>query len=163
MTLSRERLVKGLKAFGRLRIQTSHASIICYSALLLILFIAFTIRVLPIRWEIPAGTMRLNEFDPYYQFSITNKMVQDGVFSPYLENDGKGWINYQQWYPDGLRMGRSLPSLPMTAAILYTVISWLGVNIDLMAFCSLMGGRGSLMDFISSCDKPYLVTPFAET
>ncbi|MBN1358359.1 glycosyltransferase family 39 protein [Candidatus Bathyarchaeota archaeon] len=133
----KERLVNGLKSFGRLRIQTNHASIICYSALLLILFIAFTIRVLPIRWEIPTGTLRLNEFDPYYQFSLTNKMVQDGLFSPYLENDGQGWINYQQWYPGGLDMFNSLPSLPMTAAVLYTIISWLGVNVDLMAFCSL--------------------------
>jgi dolichyl-diphosphooligosaccharide--protein glycosyltransferase len=105
--------------------------------LLLILFIAFTIRVLPIRWEIPTGNVKLNEFDPYYQFSLTNKMVQDGLFSPYLENDGKGWINYQQWYPGGLDMSRSLPSLPMTAAALYTIISWLGVNVDLMAFCSI--------------------------
>ena len=133
----KERLVNGLKSFGRLRIQTNHASIICYSALLLILFIAFTIRVLPIRWEIPTGTVRLNEFDPYYQFSLTNKMVQDGLFSPYLENDGRGWINYQQWYPGGLDMSNSLPSLPMTAAVLYTIISWLGVNVDLMAFCSI--------------------------
>jgi dolichyl-diphosphooligosaccharide--protein glycosyltransferase len=133
----KERLVNGLKAFGKLRIQTGHASIICYSTLLLILFIAFTIRVLPIRWEIPTGDVRLNEFDPYYQFSLTNKMVRDGLLSPYLENGGQGWINYQQWYPDGLDMSRSLPALPMTAAILYSIISWLGVNVDLMAFCSI--------------------------
>ncbi len=135
--MSKEQLVKGFRIFGRLRIQTSHAAIICYSALLLILFIAFTIRVLPIRWEIPTGNLRLNEFDPYYQFSLTNKMVQDGLFSPFLENNGQGWINYQQWYPGGLDMSRSLPSLPMTAAVLYTIISWLGVNVDLMAFCSI--------------------------
>ena len=135
--MSKEQLVKGLRVFGRLRIHTSHAAIICYSALLLILFIAFTIRVLPIRWEIPTGNLKLNEFDPYYQFSLTNKMVQDGLFAPFLENDGQGWINYQQWYPGGLDMSRSLPSLPMTAAVLYTIISWLGVNVDLMAFCSI--------------------------
>ena len=132
----KERLVNSLKVFGRLRIQTSHASIICYSALLLILFIAFTIRILPIRWEIPTGDVLLNEFDPYYQFSLTNKMVQDGLFSPYLENDGRGWINHQQWYPWGLDMYNSLPALPMTAAILYSIISWLGVNIKLMTFAS---------------------------
>jgi len=134
---AKERLVNGFKAFGQLRIQTSHTSIICYSALLLILFIAFTVRVLPIRWEIPSGTLRLNEFDPYYQFTLTNRMVQNGLFSPYLENNGKGWVNYQQWYPGGLNMGRSLPALPMTAAILYSIISWLGVNIDLMSFAAL--------------------------
>ncbi|TRO48417.1 hypothetical protein E2P60_01055 [Candidatus Bathyarchaeota archaeon] len=132
-----KRLANSLKSFGRLRIQTNHASIICYSALFLILFTAFTIRVLPIRWEIPTGNVKLNEFDPYYQFSLTNKMVQDGLLSPYFENNGRGWINYQQWYPGGLDMSRSLPSLPMTAAVLYSIISWLGVNVDLMAFCSM--------------------------
>jgi len=34
-------------------------------------------------------------------------------------------------------MAQSLPSLPMTAAVLYSIISWLGVNVDLMMFCSL--------------------------
>jgi dolichyl-diphosphooligosaccharide--protein glycosyltransferase len=34
-------------------------------------------------------------------------------------------------------MAASLPSLPMTAAVLYSIVSWLGVNVDLMAFCSL--------------------------
>ena len=134
-TLAKERLVNGLKAFGRLRIQTSHASIICYSALLLILFVAFTIRVLPIRWEISSGTMRLNEFDPYYQFSLTRYMVQNGLLSPYWPTP---WINTQQWYPDGLGMYSSLPALPMTAAVLYSIISFLGVNVDLMAFCSFL-------------------------
>ena len=92
---------------------------------------------MPIRWEIPTGTVRLNEFDPYYQFSLTNHMVQNGLLSPYLENGGQGWRNYQQWYPGGLDMSSSLPSLPMTAAVLYSIISWLGVNVDLMTFCSI--------------------------
>ncbi|MBM4400744.1 MAG: hypothetical protein FJ045_02210, partial [Crenarchaeota archaeon] len=85
--------------------------------MLLILFIAFTIRVLPIRWEIPTGTVRLNEFDPYYQYSLTRHMVQNGLLSPYWPTP---WINTQQWYPDGLNMASSLPALPMTAAILYS-------------------------------------------
>jgi len=101
----------------------------------LILFIAFTIRVLPIRWEIPTGTMRLNEFDPYYQYSLTRYMVQNGLLSPYWPTP---WINTQQWYPDGLDMSTSLPALPMTAAILYSIVSFLGVNVDLMAFVSFL-------------------------
>ena len=132
---AKERFVNSLKAFGRLRIHTSHASIICYSALLLILFIAFTIRILPVRWEIPTGTVRLNEFDPYYQFSLTRYMVQNGLLSPYWPTP---WINTQQWYPGGLDMYDSLPGLPMTAAILYDIVSFLGVNVDLMAFCSFL-------------------------
>src|SRR4030067_893648 len=111
----KETLLNGLKGFGKLRIQVSHGSIITFSALLLILFIAFTVRVLPIRWEIPSGTLRLNEFDPYYQFELTNKMVQEGLLAPYWPTP---WVNTQQWYPGGLPMGTSLPSLPMTTALL---------------------------------------------
>ena len=96
--LSKERLINVLKGFGRLRLQISHASIISYSALILILLIAFTIRILPIRWEIPTGTVRLNEFDPYYQYEITNHMVQNGLLSPYWPTH---WVNPQQWYPAG--------------------------------------------------------------
>jgi dolichyl-diphosphooligosaccharide--protein glycosyltransferase len=131
----KERLINVLKGFGRLRLQISHASIISYSALLLILFIAFTIRILPIRWEIPTGTVRLSEFDPYYQFSLTRHMVQYGLLSPYWPTP---WINYQQWYPQGLDMATSLPALPMTTAILYEIITFLGANVDLMTFASLM-------------------------
>ncbi|MCW4047453.1 MAG: glycosyltransferase family 39 protein [Candidatus Bathyarchaeota archaeon] len=79
--------------------------------------------------------MRLNEFDPYYQYSITNHMVQYGLLSPYWPTP---WINTQQWYPAGLDMATSLPALPMTAATLYTIVSFFGVNIDLMSFCSIL-------------------------
>jgi len=79
--------------------------------------------------------MRLNEFDPYYQFSLTRYMVQNGLLSPYWPTP---WINTQQWYPDGLDMSTSLPALPMTAAILYSIVSFLGVNVDLMAFVSFL-------------------------
>jgi dolichyl-diphosphooligosaccharide--protein glycosyltransferase len=35
-------------------------------------------------------------------------------------------------------MGKSLPALPMTTAVLYDIISFLGVNVDLMTFASFM-------------------------
>jgi dolichyl-diphosphooligosaccharide---protein glycosyltransferase len=129
----KQTLSKGLKGFGR--IQVSHGAVMTYTALLLILFIAFTIRVLPIRWEIPSGTLGLNEFDPYYQYTTTNYMTQHGLLSPYFPSH---WINTQQFYPQGIDMGSSLPSLPMTTAALYDVVKILGVNIDLMSFCSIM-------------------------
>jgi dolichyl-diphosphooligosaccharide---protein glycosyltransferase len=129
----KQTLSKGLKGIGR--IQVSHGSVITYTALLLIIFIAFTIRVLPIRWEIPSGALGLNEFDPYYQYSLTNRMVTNGILSPYWPTS---WINYQQFYPSGLDMSISYPSLPATTAIFYDIVSALGVNIDLMSFCSLM-------------------------
>ena len=134
-TLSKKGLTSSLKGFGRLRLEMNHATILYLSALLLILFVAFTIRILPVRWEIASGTVHLNEFDPYYQYTLTQRMVQDGLLSPYWPTP---WINTQQWYPAGLSMWDSLPALPMTTAILYNVISFLGVNIDLMTFAAFM-------------------------
>jgi dolichyl-diphosphooligosaccharide---protein glycosyltransferase len=129
----KQTLSKGLKVLGRIRF--SHGSVLTFTALLLVLFIAFTVRVLPMRWEIPQGTLGLNEFDPYYQYSLTNRMVSQGLLSPYWPTP---WINYQQFYPSGLDMSISYPSLPATTAVVYSFISALGVGIDLMSFCSLM-------------------------
>ncbi len=129
----KETLSKGIKGIGRL--QLSHGALTTYVALLLILFIAFSVRLLPIRWEIPQGTLGLNEFDPYYQYSLTSRMITNGLLSPYYPTP---WINYQQFYPSGLDMSISYPSLPATTAVIYDVISFLGVNIDLMSFCALM-------------------------
>ncbi len=134
----RKRVINGLKSFGKLRIKADHSTILAYSALIIILFVAFSIRILPIRWEIPSGTVLLNEFDPYYQYSITQHMVNNGLFSPYLDNNGQGWINQQLWYPWGLNMSNSLPSLPMTGAVLYDIVHSFGVNIDLMSFLSVL-------------------------
>src|SRR3990172_13338575 len=131
----KETLSKGLRGFGKARFTVSHGAIITYSALLLIIFIAFTIRILPIRWEIPSGTVRLNEFDPYYQFILTDRMVNYGLLSPYYPTP---WINYQSWYPQGLDMSHSLPGLPMTAAVLYQAITFIGVNVPLMTFASIL-------------------------
>ena len=97
-----------LSVFSRLRIQVSHGSIIAFAALIMILFVAFTVRILPLRWEnLSGGTALLNEFDPYYQFSITQHMVQNGLLSPYWPTH---WINTQKWYPDGLDMSTALAS-----------------------------------------------------
>jgi len=79
--LSNEKLINGFKSLGQMR-NMNRTTVICYSALILILVIAFSVRILPLRWEIPSGTMRLNEFDPYYQFSLTNQMVENGLLSP---------------------------------------------------------------------------------
>jgi dolichyl-diphosphooligosaccharide--protein glycosyltransferase len=132
--LSKERVSDRLKSLGKLRIKISHSSIMTFSAILLILFIAFTLRIFPLRWEIQTGAVHLSEFDPYYQYSLANYMVKNGLISPYWPTQ---WIDKQRWYPDGINMAMSYPSLPMTAAFFYDIISALGVNIRLMDFCAL--------------------------
>ncbi len=121
----------GSSGFG---INISHGTIIAIAALATIMFIAFTIRMLPLRWEsLTTGTIYLNEFDPYYQLSITRHMVDYGLLSPYTD----GWVNMMKWFPDGLDMSTSLPSLPMTGAVLYGIVSVFG-QIDLMTFAAIL-------------------------
>lgn len=134
-SLSKEKVMNGLKNVGKLRVKTNHSSLMIFSALVLIILVAFVIRILPIRWEIETGRLHLSEFDPYYQYSLTNYMVNNGLLAPYYPTQ---WVDHQRWYPDGINMGSSLSSLPMTTAIVYDIISALGINIDLMSFCSLM-------------------------
>src|SRR4030042_4082794 len=134
-SLSKEKVMNGLKNVGKLRVKTNHSSLMVFSALVLIILVAFVIRILPIRWEIETGRLHLSEFDPYYQYSLTNYMVNNGLLAPYYPTQ---WVDHQRWYPDGINMGSSLSSLPMTTAIVYDIISALGINIDLMSFCSLM-------------------------
>jgi dolichyl-diphosphooligosaccharide--protein glycosyltransferase len=132
----KDRLSKRLSPFSRLRIELSHGQIIAYSALALILFAAFIVRILPLRWEnLSGGTSLLNEFDPYYQFSVTKFMVAHGLLSPFWPTH---WINNQLWYPFGLDMSTALPSIPITGAAIYDVITALGANVDLMTLCAMI-------------------------
>ncbi len=146
----KERL-SSLSVFSRLRLQVSHGSILAFGALITILFVAFTVRILPLRWEnLSGGTSFLNEFDPYYQFSITQHMVNYGLLSPYWPTH---WINTLKWYPDGLDMYNSLPALPMSAAVVYQVISLFGAKIDLMTFCAMFPALVAVV----SCTVLYLI------
>lgn len=136
--LSREAVVNGFKNLGKLRPKVSHASLLTIAALTLILFVAFTIRIFPVRWEIGTGTgaINLSEFDAFFEYRIGHYMVQNGLFSPFWP---KLWLDTQLWYPQGINMGlESLPSIPLTGAFLYDIISLLGVNIDFMSFCALL-------------------------
>lgn len=130
--LSKEGFAKGLK---KLRIKTDHSSMLTFSILVLILLIAFIIRILPLRWEIETGSIHLSEFDPYYQYSLTRYMADHGLFSPYWPTH---WIDTQRWYPKGIDMGQSLSSLPVTAALSYDIVATLGIRIDLMSFCAFI-------------------------
>jgi len=116
--LSRENLVAALRKLGSLRIKITHASLLELSMLILILTLAFTIRLLPLRWG-----YYLSEFDPYFQFRITDHIVKNGVLS-YTT-----WTNDpMSWWPWGRDVPHtSFPALGLTAAFFYSVINALGV------------------------------------
>jgi dolichyl-diphosphooligosaccharide--protein glycosyltransferase len=135
-TLSKEHVVNGLKSLAKLRIRLSHRSLMTYSALIVILFVAFGIRILPIKWEIQEGgnILHLSEFDPYWDYRLAG----------YILNTPNGLISWTsaidktRWYPYGISLGGGQPGLALTAVFLYEIISLLGVNINLMTFCALI-------------------------
>jgi len=133
--LSKESFVNGLKSLGKFRVKINHSSMITMSALVLILFIAFTVRLLPIRWEIQTGSMHLSEFDPYFQYRFTEYMLKNGFISWIWPEQ---WVDTQRWYPNGYNVARlGYPGLPFTAAFFYSIVSALGINIGLMDFCAI--------------------------
>ena len=134
--LSKEKFLTTFKKIGKLRIPTSHTSILTFSALILILFLAFMIRVFPLRWEIETGSLHLSEFDPYHQYRFTEFILKNGF--DFWNWQYKNWVDYRSWYPQGVDIfKKSYVGLPLTAATLYKIISWLGVPISLMNFCAL--------------------------
>ena len=146
--ISREKIVDALHSLSNLRIPVSRSTLLTISALTLIFFVAFTIRLFPIRWG-----LELSEFDPYFQYQFTEKIVKDGYFD---------WVTWKtseanRWYPLEVSVGRAaFPGLPLTAATLYNILSILGVPISLYHFCIIFpvifGALACLMAFFLGSD-----------
>ena len=123
----RKTLVNVLKSLGVLRLRVSHSSLMIASLLFIVLVLAFVIRLLPMRW----GTY-LSEFDPYFQYRVTEHMVENGFFA------WVSWHDSMRWYPYGHEVSiTALPGLPFTAASSYLVLNALGLSITLLEFVVL--------------------------
>jgi dolichyl-diphosphooligosaccharide--protein glycosyltransferase len=133
--LSKESLVNRIKSLGKLRPKVNHSSLLTISALVLCVFLAFAIRILPLRWEIQVGSIHLNEFDPYYQYNLVQRMTTQGLLSPFWPTH---WIDTQEWYPGGIDLGGSYPALVFVGAVSYDIVRFLGFNIDLMTFLAFL-------------------------
>jgi len=114
----KEKVINVLKSVGFLRFRVSHSSLMHISLLLLILFIAFMVRLLPLRWG-----FHLSEFDPHYMYRVTKHMVDNGFFA------WTSWRDYMSWYPGGRGIARTTyPGLPATAAFFYIILRALGLS-----------------------------------
>jgi len=114
---SREKISEAFRHIGGIRIKVSHATILEFSLLILILILASTIRLLPMRWG-----YFISEFDPYYQYRLTKDMVENGFLH------WTTWQDQMSWWPWGRNVAvTSFPGLPMAAASLYTLFNALGV------------------------------------
>jgi len=146
--ITRQKIVNALQSLSKLRIPVSRSTLLTISALTLIFFIALSIRLFPIRWG-----LELSEFDPYFQYQFTEKIVKDGYI------DWLTWTTQEsnRWYPLVVNVGRqAFPGLPMTAATLYNIVSILGVPISLYNFCivfpAIFGALACLMVFFLGND-----------
>jgi dolichyl-diphosphooligosaccharide--protein glycosyltransferase len=125
--VTREKVVSAAKSLSNLRVPVSRSSLLMVSALALILIIALSLRLLPIRWG-----MELSEFDPYFQFQSTEKILKDGYLKWLTWTTGEA----KRWYPLNVSVGQgAYPGLHLTAAALYGTLSTLGVPISLYDFC----------------------------
>jgi len=115
---SREKIVDSLRSLGRLRVKVKHATLLELSIFILILTLAFTIRLLPLRWG-----YFLSEFDPYYQYRLTKDIVDNG----YLH--WTAWQDSMSWWPWSRDVAHtSFPGVALTAAFFYNILNALGVS-----------------------------------
>jgi dolichyl-diphosphooligosaccharide--protein glycosyltransferase len=115
--LSRDKAINALMSIGALRFRISHSSLLHISLLILILVIAATIRLLPLRWG-----FQLSEFDPHIHYRLTKHMVENGFFA------WASWIDPLSWYPQGYDISSAIfPGLAATAAFFYQIANALNL------------------------------------
>ena len=115
---TRENVTGALERIGALRIKLTHATLLEISLMLLILTLAFTVRLLPMRWG-----YYLSEFDPHYQYRLTKDIVENG----YLH--WTTWQDTMSWWPWGRDVAyTSFPGLALLAATFYNFLNALGLS-----------------------------------
>ncbi len=146
--ITRQKIMNALQRLANARISVSRTTLLTLFVLTLTFFLALSIRLLPIRWG-----LELSEFDPYFQYQFTEKIVKDGYFD---------WLTWdtseaKRWYPLERSIGgAAFPGLPMTGATLYNILSILGVPMSLyhftIIFPAIFGALACLMAFFLGKD-----------
>lgn len=72
----------------------------------------------------------IHEFDPYFNFRTTKYLTREGFYSFH------NWFDDRAWYPLGRIIGGTIyPGLMMTSAVLYHIMHFLNVTIDIRNVC----------------------------
>ncbi len=121
-------LAEGIGRLKNLRFKMSHDQILQVSVLLIILLIAFAIRLLPMRWG-----FHLSEFDPYVHYRSAEYVVNNGFWA------WSTWYDEKRWYPNfqgkGMPVYKALsPGVSFTGAFFYKIIQMLALPISLYEF-----------------------------
>ncbi|EQC37096.1 dolichyl-diphosphooligosaccharide-protein glycosyltransferase [Saprolegnia diclina VS20] len=102
------------------------APVLKYGLLAAICLMSFSIRLFSIvRYE-----SVIHEFDPYFNFRTTKYLASEG-FLEFLD-----WFDDRAWYPLGRIIGGTIyPGLMYTAALVYWVLNWLNISINVRNTC----------------------------
>jgi len=100
-------------------------SVLFFLCMAVIVALAVSVRIMPLKWG-----FNLSEFDPYFQYDVTRHIAENGLFSWY------DWHMEDMWFPQGRWVAHtSFPAFPMTGAVLYFLISPLGLRVSVMDVC----------------------------
>ncbi|KDO31570.1 hypothetical protein SPRG_03499 [Saprolegnia parasitica CBS 223.65] len=102
------------------------APVLKYGLLAAICLMSFSIRLFSVvRYE-----SVIHEFDPYFNFRTTKYLASEG-FLEFLD-----WFDDRAWYPLGRIIGGTIyPGLMYTAALVYWVLNWLNISINVRNTC----------------------------
>ena len=119
---SKESFSKAISFLWQHQLGAGKRNILFFICMVVIIALSICVRILPLRWG-----LSLSEFDPYFQYDVTNHIVENGLFS------WRNWHMDDMWFPQGRDVAyTSFPGFPMTGAVLYSIISFLGFNISVM-------------------------------
>lgn len=119
------RLGSLLRGISRLRPKLARRTILEASILGMVLVIAVVFRVIRIRW----GTI-LDEYDPLFQYRVTEYVVRNG-YSAWFS-----WHDTLSWYPMGRDIFKtSFPGVPFAAATVYHILHALGFTVSVYDAC----------------------------
>ncbi|XP_046857887.1 dolichyl-diphosphooligosaccharide--protein glycosyltransferase subunit STT3A-like [Xenia sp. Carnegie-2017] len=72
----------------------------------------------------------IHEFDPYFNFRTTKFLTQEGFYNFH------NWFDDRAWYPLGRIIGGTIyPGLMVTSAVLYNVMHFFNITIDIRNVC----------------------------
>ncbi len=124
-TQSKEALGSRFRGLKTVFSEIPRSTIIQYTALSIIVILAATMRLMPLRWGV-----YLSEFDPYHQYRMTEYIVKNGFASWF------SWHDNMSWYPWGRDMPTTnYPGVAFTGAAFYLFVRSIGVDVSLYQFC----------------------------
>ena len=109
----------------RTKIRVRKENFVFILCIILIVFIAFFIRISPVF----VGPPLIKAFDPWIQYYSAEYLSQNGIYEYFH------WRDFKSWYPEGIDRFRLRPGLQLTVSIIYWVLNGLGIPIQLYDVC----------------------------